>query len=384
MYKSLFLFVTVVFCYISHAQVQTVTSRIVNSYDDAEERGANATSNPGEIDLTSSDLELVAEPTNGDQWIGMRFTNVTVPSGVYIYKAYIQFTVDELDSLPGSVILHGEAADSSTTFDTTSFGISNRPRTNDSIVWSNIPVWKITGAAGVDQRSADISSIIQEIIDRNGWKSGNSLTIIAHGSGKRVAESQDGDPTSAPLLVVQYFDIPVADFKADTTWVPAVGTVKFTDLSTNNPTSWNWTFAGGTPNVSTDSMPSIAYVNPGVFDVTLVASNPAGSSAPLTKTGYIAVGNIGLRESIAAHRIDVYPNPTKGKVNIRSSLQQEHEVSLTLYDLTGKKLLDMTIHDSESDEWTFDLSDHHSEAQLFILDIEIDGTLQREFIQFTK
>ena len=48
----------------------------------------------------------------------------------------------------------------------------------------------------------------------------------------------------------------------------------FTDLSWNgNPTSWAWTFAGGTPATSTDSVPVITYNTPGVFDVTLVVSN---------------------------------------------------------------------------------------------------------------
>lgn len=63
----------------------------------------------------------------------------------------------------------------------------------------------------------------------------------------------------------------------------------FTDLSWNgDPTSWSWTFAGGTPSTSTDSVPVITYNTPGVYDVTLTVSNASGS-VNATKTSYITV-----------------------------------------------------------------------------------------------
>ena len=63
----------------------------------------------------------------------------------------------------------------------------------------------------------------------------------------------------------------------------------FTDLSWNgNPTSWAWTFAGGTPATSTDSMPTVIYNTPGVYDVALTVSNGSGS-VNATKTSYVTV-----------------------------------------------------------------------------------------------
>ncbi|MDW8274549.1 MAG: PKD domain-containing protein, partial [Chitinophagales bacterium] len=84
---------------------------------------------------------------------------------------------------------------------------------------------------------------------------------------------------------------PVADFIGTPTTVTVGNSVSFTDLSSNSPTSWSWTFQGGTPSTSTQQNPIITYNTPGQYNVTLVASNSAGSSSPVTKTAYITVVN---------------------------------------------------------------------------------------------
>jgi PKD repeat protein len=67
--------------------------------------------------------------------------------------------------------------------------------------------------------------------------------------------------------------------------------VNFTDTSTNSPTSWSWTFEGGTPGTSTAQNPSITYNTAGTYDVTLVAANAAGSDGE-TKVDYINVSAV--------------------------------------------------------------------------------------------
>ncbi len=68
-------------------------------------------------------------------------------------------------------------------------------------------------------------------------------------------------------------------------------TVAFSDASTNAPTSWTWDFGDPSSgsNSSTLQNPSHTYADPGTYDVTLVATNSAGSSDPLVKTGYVTV-----------------------------------------------------------------------------------------------
>ncbi len=84
---------------------------------------------------------------------------------------------------------------------------------------------------------------------------------------------------------------PVAAFIASATNITVGNSVTFTDQSTNNPTSWSWTFEGGTPASSTAQNPTVTYNTPGTFNVTLVASNAQGSDTE-AKVDYINVTEI--------------------------------------------------------------------------------------------
>ncbi|HEY1038876.1 MAG TPA: ELWxxDGT repeat protein [Bacteroidia bacterium] len=82
---------------------------------------------------------------------------------------------------------------------------------------------------------------------------------------------------------------PVADFSASSTNITVGGNTSFTDLSTNNPTSWSWSFTGGTPASSTAQNPTgITYPTAGCYQVTLTATNASGSDQEI-KTCYINV-----------------------------------------------------------------------------------------------
>jgi PKD repeat protein len=86
-----------------------------------------------------------------------------------------------------------------------------------------------------------------------------------------------------------YQSQPQAAFTSDYTGVPVSCPVNFTDLSFGFPTSWLWTFQGGTPATANVQNPGdIQYSAPGVYDVTLVISNAVGSDT-LVMPGYITV-----------------------------------------------------------------------------------------------
>ncbi|MDX1527856.1 MAG: hypothetical protein R3337_04465, partial [Gammaproteobacteria bacterium] len=176
-----------------------VDVRVASSSDDAEERMII-----NDVDLSSTDLELV-EDFGFTQMIGMRFTNITVPNGATITSAWIQFKADETDTGPVNLTIQGEAADDAATFVDANGNISSRALTTAAVSWSP-PNWQTVGEAGPKQQTSDISAVIQEIVNRPGWTSGNALAIIITSTSnkKRTAESFDGDPAGAPLLHIEF------------------------------------------------------------------------------------------------------------------------------------------------------------------------------------
>ncbi len=81
---------------------------------------------------------------------------------------------------------------------------------------------------------------------------------------------------------------PIAQFTANNTSITAGQSVVFTDQSTNEPTSWSWSFAGGNPSTSTAQNPTVTYTTPGTYQVSLTAANTHGNDTN-TKTSYITV-----------------------------------------------------------------------------------------------
>jgi hypothetical protein len=83
--------------------------------------------------------------------------------------------------------------------------------------------------------------------------------------------------------------IPASGFIASETLLCEKFCSNFFDQSTNNPTSWQWSFPGGSPSSATDQNPTnICYNNPGTYDITLVTTNAFGSDT-LTILNYITV-----------------------------------------------------------------------------------------------
>jgi hypothetical protein len=169
---------------------------VSTSSDDAEEKPN------GRVKLTSGDLEMVFDKGE-DQLVGLRFQAVAIPQGATITSAYVQFQVDEVTSVSTSLTLRAQAGDDAPTFTSANGDLSSRPSTAASIEWSPAP-WSVVGAAGLDQRTEDLSGVIQEVVSRPGWSTGNALVLLVSGTGERVAEAYDGAASGAPLLRVEY------------------------------------------------------------------------------------------------------------------------------------------------------------------------------------
>jgi uncharacterized delta-60 repeat protein len=75
------------------------------------------------------------------------------------------------------------------------------------------------------------------------------------------------------FAVARFWNSFTAAFTTSASTLCNGGSVQFTDQSLGSPTSWDWTFAGGTPSISNLQNPLVTYSVPGVYDVTLHISN---------------------------------------------------------------------------------------------------------------
>ncbi len=99
---------------------------------------------------------------------------------------------------------------------------------------------------------------------------------------------------------------PSANFTSNAQSLCPGNIVTFTDLSTDDPATWAWSFPGAIPSSATLQNPQVTYLNPGVYDATLVVSNGIGADT-LLFTNYITV-----LEAPAATYTAVSPTCTDG------------------------------------------------------------------------
>lgn len=220
----------------------SITVAISNGNDDVEENTAT-----GVLDKTSTDLELVYD--GKQQAVGLRFQNAKIPQGATIKNAYIQFRTDEVSSSAVSLTIKGDNADNSAVFNG-AYNVSStttRPVTTASVVWTPA-AWTVVDEVSEAQRTPDLSTIVQEIVNRGGWAVNNAMSFIITGDGstnKRVADSfEDG---WAPKLVVEFEYINKAPVIASipTTVIPkksAINTQVLT-VSASDPDGDNLTYS---------------------------------------------------------------------------------------------------------------------------------------------
>jgi PKD repeat protein len=165
------------------------------SSDDAEENAS------GSMSLSSSDLELTQDSST--QKIGIRFANITVPRGATIRAAWIQFTSKETQSMSTALTIKAQAIDNAPTFATSSGNISSRTAASAAVAWTPA-AWTATNEAAAVERTPDLTAVIQQVVGRSGWSSGNALAILITGTGHRTAYSFDGSATKGAVLHIEY------------------------------------------------------------------------------------------------------------------------------------------------------------------------------------
>jgi len=171
-----------------------------------------------------------------------------------------------------------------------------------------------------------------------------------------LTTNEPGNPQYT-IVVIYHFTggiQPIAEFAADQAYIFENDTVTFTDLSENDPASWQWTFQGGIPGSSTEQHPQVVYPYYGTYNVQLKVTNECGHDI-LFKSGYIQVDFAsGNQQPVPVSGINVFPNPSEGIFYI--DVPEDQQFSYKVLDLSGT----VEINSDWTTNRLIDLSDKSS------------------------
>jgi hypothetical protein len=262
---------------------------VAKAFDDVEQRPT------GFADWLGATLNI---PNAGatTQTIGIRFAGLAVPVGATVTEAWIQFAASGSTSGATSIQVRGIAADDTPTFTTSSTTVSSKPKTTAQVAWS--PAAWTSGQRGAAQRTTDLKSIVQEVVNRPGWRQGNALAFAMTGSGERRASSHDG-PTP-PVLHLAYTVPQQQDTPPTAAFTSSCSALSCSfdgsgSFDGQGPlASLQWSFGDG--GTATGTLANRTYAAPGTYDVSLVVTDSAGQTG--TVTHQVTVGDstpIGFR-----------------------------------------------------------------------------------------
>lgn len=184
----------------------TLNLQVGASADDADQTTANAVS----VIAASATIDADTEH------FGSRWQNVTIAQGSTIDSAFhTSFILGGTFDEPQHQI-RGEDADDAAVFTTGADSIDARARTTATVNWDSTNLgagaaeeWEWGSAAGAPTAGADVKAIVQEITDRGGWTSGNSMVFIFEqhtldGARDLGVNTYDGASTRGAKLDIDY------------------------------------------------------------------------------------------------------------------------------------------------------------------------------------
>jgi K319-like protein/parallel beta helix pectate lyase-like protein len=308
----------------------TVQSSVAAGSDDAEE------SPSGSVSLSSGDLELVTDG-NTVQTVGVRFTGVQVPRGAQVTAASVQFSTDEVSTDVAALTIRGQAADNAATFTTVARSVSSRVRTTAAVSW-NPPSWSTVGARTDAQRTPNLAPVVQEVVNRAGWTSGNAMAFVVTGTGRRTADAFEDSP--APTLQITYSTNggggptntpPVVNAGADqSVTLPAAaslaGSVSDDGLPAGSTPTALWSVVSGPGTVTfadaNAASTSATFSTAGPYELRLTGSDGELSASDTVSVTVAAAGGGGtvtVTEARVSAGNDDAEQSTSGSVNLTSS-----------------------------------------------------------------
>jgi len=162
---------------------------------------------------------------------------------------------------------------------------------------------------------------------------------------------------------------PVSNFTADVKTGNTPFEVHFIDLSINEPSSWSWTFVGGTPSSSSDQNPIVTYNSPGTYSVSLTTTNSFGNNTK-SKISYITASLSTGIDDFNKTDVKFYPNPVVTVLNILC----DSEFSTKIFSIQGSLIIE------NENQNKIDLSS--LKAGLYIVEIKTNNkTIRKKVIK---
>src|SRR5262245_28390190 len=172
-----------------NAGSRSPTFTVSASADDAEQDGVV-------VNVADADL---------DRWpqiVGLRFPEVALPPGAVIESAVVQFRARENGSDQTDLQIVGLLGFDVKTFVAVDNDLSSRFATATAIPWSPGP-WT-AGTAGVNERTPDLTALLQELVDQPNWSTKSAVALRVQGTGQRAAGAFDAGSAQAARLLVTY------------------------------------------------------------------------------------------------------------------------------------------------------------------------------------
>ncbi|MEM7384643.1 MAG: metallophosphoesterase, partial [Verrucomicrobiota bacterium] len=177
----------------------------------------------GMVRLTEGVIGPEKEPGGLGEWAAFRFSDLRIPAGSTLSRAYLQFTGGGQDIEDALLTIQAERTADSAPLSEEAGELSKRRRTTNRVQWEPNSWW--TGVRSVSQESPDLSVPLQEVVNLPDWKAGNAVTFLFQflGPGTRRILAREGGGASSASLRVEYEtgSIPVSS----TARAPVVRTV---------------------------------------------------------------------------------------------------------------------------------------------------------------
>jgi hypothetical protein len=324
---------------------KSITVQVNASSDDVNEDG-------GVFDTSSGSLWLGTGSSTTGSFMGVRFNNLAIPQNATIASATLDFYSNNSQWLPLNLQLAAELTDDSVTFASTNKP-SQRPLSTARIQHITDLAWNANTWYPLD----NVTSLVQEIVKRPGWQSGNSLSIIIRGTAtnawaRKFATSFETNGSLAPRLNITYVaaggqpapsDTPVPASKTPTpTYTPSP-----TFTPTNTPTPTYTPSPTFTPSPLPAGNGSVSVqINAANDDVnedgaTLDMSNSSlwlgNASAPTASLLGLRFNSIGIPQNatITAARLEFYSTNTQW-ISINLQIAGDAEDNSTAFSATNR------------------------------------------------